>query len=167
MTTINEALSANLGPIQSHLEKLPERFRAQAQSAEYERLRTRKMVRIPVLSGIAAAGVLNMGGDQGLIRCGPDQGYSWSLSMLAIEGLTTGASQDTVQIFRNSATGQGRLIWQLTGNQPVSTFGKGQQILKPGEALLVVSVGAFASTVEVTLSGMAREVMAEREGEFF
>lgn len=167
MTSINDTFAAQLGPIQAHLEKLPERFAEQARIGEYERLRTRKIMSIPAISGTAAAGALLFGGDNGLVRCGPDQGYVWSLSELNIEGLTTGASQDTVQIFRNSNTGQGRLIWQLTGNQPCATFGKGQKVLKPGETLLVVSLGTFTSTAEITLSGRTRQVSAEREGDFF
>lgn len=166
MTSVDHVLSQHLAPVHSKLDALEQRFKEQAEAGQYAKLRTRKMVRIPVISGTAVSSAISFGGDNSLIRCGPDQGYVWSLSLLCIEGLTTGASQDTVQIFRNSNTGQGRLIWQLTGNQPCATFGKGQQILKPGESLLVVNVGTFTSTVECTLSGMAREVAAELEGEF-
>lgn len=160
--------------VYSRLDDMPARIAAAIaeqqqieRARDQERLRTRKIMRIPQIEGTPAGGALSMGGDSGPQRCGPDQGFVWSLSGLSIEGLTSGASQDTVQIFRNSNSGPGRLIWQLTGNQPVSTFGKGQRILFPGEALLVVSVGTFSATGTITLSGETRQVSAERIGEFF
>jgi hypothetical protein len=164
---ISEDWKREFGNLSQSVENLPARYWQMAEASELERQRTKKFVKIPQLTGQAVGGVLNTGGDSNVQRCGPDLGYIWSISYLAIEGLTTGASQDTVQIFRSTNTGQGRLLWQLTGNQPVSTFGKGQLPVWPGDTLYVVSLGTFSATGPVTLSGAAREVAAQRMGEVF
>ena len=116
------------------------------------------------------------GGDFGEIRCGPDQGYIWAVTLLVVEGLTAGtppALGDIVNIYRNGpavqgqTVPQGKLFWQLNGDTFFEDFGRGAQILFPGDALYVASVGTLASTSQITLSGIACEVAAERMGELF
>jgi hypothetical protein len=123
---------------------------------EIERLRGVKVIRLPLIS-VTGANPLLISGDQ--FGVGPDQGWVWSLKLLVIEGLTRGATPDVLQITR-----QGRIIWELNGNVYAQTFGKGDQILYPGEFLGAQSVGAFASTAKIIIHGAAWQVPAEEIG---
>jgi hypothetical protein len=156
------------GSLDKNIEALPQRFQEQANIAEFTKARGEKYIRIPLLNGQAVSGALVMGGDGSTSSStstnqepgpGPEQGWSWSLTELNIEGLTT---SDAVGIYRSSSN-QGHLIWVLTGNQPCQTWGRGQKLLRNGDRLLVVNIGTFTSTAPITLSGVAREVPAEKE----
>ena len=164
-----EELKNLFGQQNKLLEGLPARFQEQASIAEFTKARGEKYIRLPLLNGQASSGSLVMGGDGSTSSStsynqepgpGPEQGFSWSLTELNIEGLTT---SDAVGIYRSSNANQGHLIWILTGNQPCQTWGHGQKLLRNGDRLLVVNIGTFTSTAPITLSGTAREVPAERE----
>jgi hypothetical protein len=67
-----------------------------------------------------------------------------------------------MNILRNN-----RLIWQLTGNQPCQTWGRGEIILHSGETLQYQSVGTFAATGTIIVHGLAEQVAAEMIGKFY
>lgn len=112
-------------------------------------------MRLPVLTGTAAAGALNMGGDSNPQHM-PDTGYVWSLRHLVIQGLTRGATPDAVQIFRGSL-----VIWELNGNQYAQTWGRGEIMLNQGEALSYRNIGTFAATGQIIIHGAAWQVPAQ------
>ena len=165
MADIQAHLSARLGEVKDAVKEntqtLIEQYR------EMQRYRGEKFIRLPLVQGKAAGGVLALGGDaqgDGTMAM-PNQGWLWSVRHLVIEGLTAGASPDVVNIFRGSALG--RLVWQLNGNQFAQTWGRGEIVLQPGETLFYGNVGTFAATGTITIHGSAMEVPAEQAGKFF
>jgi hypothetical protein len=139
---------------------------AAARAAEWERLRTVKPIRLPLVRGVASGSALTLGGDvntaSGQTPVGPDLGYAWSVRHLVIEGLTAGMFPDVVNILRN-----GRIIWQLNGNQFCQVWSRGPIVLHSGETLQYQSVGTFAATGPIIIHGMALEVAAEQIGKFY
>ena len=168
MTSFDD-VKEHLGFLRQDVEKLPARFREQADIAEATRARGEKYIRIPLLNGQASSGVLTMGGDGSTQQTastnqepgpGPDTGFSWSITELNIEGLAT---SDVVGIYLNTNQIQGKRIWILTGNQPHQTWGRGQKLVRQGDRLFVANIGTFTSTAVITLSGVARELPGEKE----
>jgi hypothetical protein len=122
--------------------------------------RALKWMRLPeVLQGKASAGVLSLG--IAVAKVGPDQGYGWRITRLVVDGLTTGATPDVVNLYRNDNT-NGAPLWQFNGNNFGYTFGKGQMTLSPGDTLMLASVGTFAATGTIRLSGEIVEAPAEQ-----
>ncbi len=154
MPSPNEYLQ-QLGAMARAMEQAQTQFMIERERV-MERLRGIKIIRLPLIN-VTGANPLLIQGDQ--FQQGPDQGYVWSLQLLVIEGLTRGATPDTVQITR-----QGRIIWELNGNQYAQTWGKGAQILYNGEFLGYQSVGTFVSTSKIIIHGAAWEVPAEEIG---
>jgi hypothetical protein len=136
--------------------------------AEQDKYRGVKWMRLPMLQGVVtAAGISlgeNIGGGEGYQDVvAPDQGYAWSVRRLMVAGLTYGASPDVVNIYRSSSNQQGGFLWQLNGNSPGTTFGKGQITLMPGDSLTVVNQGTVTAAVGtlITVSGELICVPAE------
>jgi hypothetical protein len=122
-----------------------------------------KLMGLPSLQGSAVGGVLSLG--NAAPRCGPDSSYIWSISRLVVTGLTAGATPDVVNFYLNDTrAGTGPIFWQLNGNQFGETFGRGQMPVFGGEILLCQSVGTFAATGVITVSGTAWQVPAEAVG---
>ena len=121
---------------------------------QWERLRGVKIVRFPVnVIQATAATPLTVLPEQMPNAVGPDSGFVWSLKLLVIEGLATGATPDVINF-----TSRGRIIWQLNGNSFAQDWGKGSQILFPGELLGIASVGNMTNTGKVIVHGHAWEV---------
>jgi hypothetical protein len=142
-----------------------------AADIEREKVLGVKWMRLPLLQGtVTATGISlgeNTGAGQGYQqKVGPDEGYGWRITRLCIAGLTYGTTPDVVNIFRTSANQQGGFLWQLNGNSPGSTFGKGQITLGPGDTLTVVNQGTVTASVGtlITLSGELISVPAEMLG---
>lgn len=117
--------------------------------------------RLPQLN-VVGANPFAAGGDSAGTPQAPRSGYSWSVRHLVIEGLTTGATPDVVNIL----VGQ-RIYWQLNGNQFCQTWGRGEILVRQGMALAYQSVGTFAATGAIVIHGLADEVAAEFEHEFY
>jgi hypothetical protein len=137
-----------------------------------EEQRGLKYRRIPQLSGVAAGGVLNIGGDVGGgpggtwsgASVGPHEGWAWELGLITVSGLTFGSVPDIVNMY---IVGAGSAIswWQFNGNNFAYTFSGGSLVLLPGERLQLISVGTFAATGTITLTGSIRSQMpAEKLG---
>lgn len=124
-------------------------------------LRATDGIRLPILTK-AGANPFTMGGDTGNVIQGPDQGYVWSVRHLVIEGMTRGATPDAIQILSRN-----RILWELNGNQYAQTFGRGEFILRSGEALFYQSVGTFVSVNPIIAHGLAEQVPQELEGRFY
>lgn len=148
-----QSLSERLDSFRSANEAQIEQIREQT------RLFTIKYVRLPLIIGTMATGV-TLGGDQQPAQApqSPEQGYVWHLRHLVIENLATGATPDVVNILR-----QGRIVWQLNGNQFAQTWGRGEMRLVAGELLAYAAVGTITSKT-VVIHGTAEEVAAEQEG---
>lgn len=130
---------------------------------ETARLRGLKYMRLPeYLSGKASSSAISLGIERGQKPVGPGEGYAWTFRRLLVNGLTSGASPDVVNLYRGSSGTQP--LWQFNGNSFAYTFGKGDIVLLGGETLALASVGTFSATGQVTLSGELIEVPAELLG---
>jgi len=128
---------------------------------EMARYRGEKFQRLPVTQA-TGTNPFTMGGDVALALQAPEPGWIWSLRELTIEGLTSGATPDVINIRRGSAAGQ--IIWQLNGNQFCQSWGKGHKIIFAGETLFYQSVGTFNSTAVIKAYGTAQQVPSEMVG---
>lgn len=127
------------------------------------RLRGIKHMRLPeLLTGKASGSAISLGVEKGQPAVGPELGYVWSISRLVVTGLQSGATPDTVNIYKNSASGP--IFWTFDGNHFGATFGKLQLTLYGGETLALANSGTFNSTSQITLSGEVIEVPAELAG---
>lgn len=124
-------------------------FRQFARSVKYLRFG-------PVATAIASS-AFSLDGTAADI--GPREGFVWSLRRITVTGLTTGATPDIANLYRNRAGGIP--VWQFNGNNFIYTFGKTELLLLGGETLSLVNVGTIAATGSVTISGDCLEVAAE------
>lgn len=129
---------------------------------------------LPPLQGFPVAGVLDIGGDANTSQVagsfagqpawsghivGPAQGNAWSIRRLAVSGLTTGATPDIVNLILYGHDRDAQ--WQFNGNNFAYTFGRGELPVRAGEGLRLVSVGAFAATGLIRLTGSLDQAPAE------
>lgn len=151
-----------------------------AQEERWKRaaLAGRKYRRLPILSGFPVAGVLDIGGDTNTpqaagsfagqpawsgAKIGPTEGNAWEVKRLAVNGLTSGGTPDVVNLIRPGSGPDA--VWQFNGNNFAYTFGKLELVLLPSESMRLVSVGTFAATGQIRLSGEMVQIPAERLGE--
>jgi hypothetical protein len=157
-------LAGRLESIHRHVERMADVVAAH--EAQRERVRGDKPIRLPLVRGVASGSALTMGGDTntaaGQAPVGPDLGLVWAIRHLVIEGMTAGATPDVINILRN-----GRIIWQLNGNQFAQTWGRGEILLHSGETLQYQSVGTFAATGTIIAHGLAQETPAEMIGKMY
>jgi len=118
-----------------------------------------KWMRLPELTGTASGSALNLDESHGVPVVGPESGYAWSLRRIVVDGMTTGATPDVLNMYRNS-TG-GAPLWQFNGNNFGYTFGRLEMVLMSGDTLKFASVGTFAATGRIRVSGELVEVPAE------
>ena len=143
-------------------------FRRQATDDQLAAARGRKYMRTTI-TGQAAGGVLQMGGDfpnagpAGTIGPSPQPraGYAWAMRRMSVSGLTVGSTPDVVNLHRVTpgtvaATSSG--IWQFNGNNYAYTFSHEQLVFLEGETPVLVSVGTFAATGRIALSADFIEV---------
>ena len=139
-----------------------------AEQTRLERIREQERIagikaglRLPVIN-LKASNPFTAGGDNPPANTPiqkPDEGRAWYLRHLVITGLTTGATPDVVNILRGNT-----VIWQLNGNQFAQTWGKSDILIKPGESLAYQSVGTFAATGTITITGAVDDWPAEKTG---
>lgn len=128
-----------------------------------ERYRGETFIQLPILSATAAgAAPFTMGGDTGTLLVAPEQGFVWSLRELTIEGMARGATPDIIQVRRTGPNG--KIVWELNGNQYCQTWGRGEKILKAGETLFYTSIGNISTTTTIRAYGMAQQLPGERIG---
>lgn len=137
------------------------KYRERVLVQEQEALAGLKYFRLPRLYATPSSGTVVLGDAwAGQTYTGqtvsPNESYVWSIRRLACNGLGTGSSPDTLNIYR--AGTHTDPVWQLNGNNFAYTFGKAELILKPGEKLVAVSAGSLVSTAQITLTGDAIEV---------
>lgn len=151
-------------------------YRKEANAAERSMARAVKYMRLnPPVTGQAVANSLRMGGDfiTGTAASGgssvggqpgaptpqPRAGYCWAVRRAAVQGLTSGATPDIVNLFRRQADAAAWLggpatvsggDWQFTGNNFAYTFSFGQLVFWEGETPIVVNQGSFAGAGQVT-----------------
>jgi hypothetical protein len=153
-------IGATLNSIDGRLERMDKR------QADIERARVQEQIsgvkaglRLPVIRQ-AGANPFTAGGDSLPFLQKPDEGRAWYLRHLSIQGLTSGSTPDVVNILR-----AGFVIWQLTGNQTCQTWGKSDILVRPGESLSYQSVGTFAATGVITITGGVDDWPAEKIGQ--
>ena len=136
-------------------------FSAELDARDRQHARGFKWMRLPeYLSGKASASAITLGVATGQPALGPESGYAWSLKRLIVSGLTTGATPDVVNLYRNDRF-SGPPLWQFNGNTFGYTFGKLELVLSPGDTLSLQNVGTFNATGTILLSGELIEAPAE------
>ena len=162
MVSLQEQLSLQLGGVQDAVHGVHNQLTAYIQ-AEQDLYRGVKWMRLPLMQGTPSGSALSIGEGAGQ-ECGPEEGYFWALRRLVVAGLTSGATPDVVNLYRGTSSQQGGLLWQFNGNNFGYTFGRTELTLMPGDRLALVSVGTFAATGQITLSGELNSVPAEMMG---
>lgn len=92
---------------------------------------------------------------------GPKLGYVWAFRRLVVTGLTSGTTPDVVNLFRGD---QQDVVWQFTGNAFFFKFGMNEVTLEGGDWWRLASVGTFAATGVISLTGELVEVPAALAG---
>lgn len=131
------------------MDGLMEKQRAIEDARERTRFAGMSWSKLPKLQGTASGGVLLLG--QGANVAGPRDGYIWALRRIVISGLTSGSTPDIVNMYAD--TPQSDVLWQFNGNNFGYTFGKFEMTLLGGQTLIFQSVGTFAATGQITVSG--------------
>lgn len=114
------------------------------------------------LSGTVAASAITLGIASGQVL-GPESGYAWRITRLIVTGLTSGATPDVVNLYKNDRF-SGPPLWQFNGNNFGYTFSHNQLVLKSGETFSLKNSGTIAATGTILLSGSYDEVPAEMLG---
>lgn len=145
-----------------------QKYSAHADAREYERLLGVKYMRMPRLYASPSNGTVRLGeplAGQAYTgpTAGPNEGYAWSIQLLAAAGLGT-SGPDLLNIYRSGYGGGIQPVWQLNGNNFAYTFGGGKLILLGGEQLIAQSVGSMTSTSQISLYGDVVEVPREMLG---
>jgi len=121
-----------------------------------------KWMRLPVYTATPANSAVAIdSASNGGAELGPNSGYAWSLRRIVIDGMTTGTTPDVINMYRNAITGQAPL-WQFNGNNFAYTFGRLEMVIIGGDALKFASVGTFAATGQIRVTGELVEVPAEQ-----
>jgi hypothetical protein len=120
-----------------------------------------KWMRLPVITGTASSSTLTLDESHGAPIVGPEGGYAWSLRRIVIDGMTSGTTPDVVNMYRNSTGVGSPPLWQFNGNNFGYTFGRLEMVLNGGDTLKFLSVGTFAATGLIRVSGELVEVPAE------
>lgn len=152
--------NAYLAQISEQLRQLREaqdQFRIE-RLREMERLRGIKYMDLPLIRQ-AGANPFLIAADSGNALVMAEPGYVWFMRYMTIEGMTSGATPDVINILR-----RGRVFWQLNGNQFAQTWGRGEKWLLQGETLSFQSVGAFTSVAQIIISAGVEQVPAEEIG---
>lgn len=162
MVNLQEQVSLQLGGVTDAVHATGQKV-IDLIKAEQDLYRGVKWMRLPLIQGVAVSSALSMGESNGQ-EVGPEEGFFWAIRRLVVAGLTSGATPDVVNIFRGSSGQQGGLLWQFNGNSFGATFGRTELTLMAGDRLQVTSVGTFAATGQITLSGELNSVPAEMMG---
>lgn len=117
-----------------------------------------KYLRMPITSAAVASSTFTIAGST--TGLGPREGYIWTIRRILVQGLTSGATPDVANLYRNNTSGIP--VWQFTGNAFQQTFGKTELLLLPGEHLSLAGVGTIAATGTIFLTGDLIEVSAEQ-----
>lgn len=137
---------------------------AELDARERHQLRAVKWMRLPVYTGTPASSAVTIDPKaNGGVVLGPEQGYAWCLTRLVIDGMASGTTPDVINMYRNSVTSQPPL-WQFNGNNFAYTWGKLRMTLIGGDSLQFASVGTFAATGLIRVTGELIEVPAEMLG---
>lgn len=120
-----------------------------------------KWMRLPQITGTAANSAITLDESHGAPIVGPESGYLWSLRRIVVDGMTTGTTPDVLNMYRNSAGTASAPLWQFNGNNFAYTFGRLEMVLAGGDTLKFASVGTFASSSLIRVSGELVEVPAE------
>jgi hypothetical protein len=120
-----------------------------------------KWMRLPIITGTPAASALKLDESTGAAIVGPEGGYAWSLRRIVVDGMTSGTTPDVLNMYRNSTGAGSPPLWQFNGNNFAYTFGRLEMVLSGGDTLKFASVGTFAATGLIRVSGELVEVPAE------
>ena len=141
--------------------EIKDTFSQELDARERQAARGFKWMRLPVYTGTPASSAVTIDPkSNGGVILGPESGYAWFLRRIVIDGMTTGQTPDVINMFRNSVTAQPPL-WQFNGNNFGYTFSNFEMTLIGGDSLQFASVGTFAATGLIRVSGELIEMPAE------
>jgi len=159
-----------------HARNVDERHKAWIQGMERERAKIAgiKPIRFPKLIGTGSTS-LAMGGDNAPPSLAVPEGFVVAVRELVVEGMTGGGTPDVINIWRRGSVPAGTVnakvpgegFWQLNGNVFFQTWGYGEKLLWPGEALLYTAGSPFAATGQIIAHGIWELVPAEMIGKLF
>lgn len=142
--------------------EIKDTFAAELDARERQLAKGWKWLRLPIYTGTAAASAITIDEkSNGGLLLGPLQGYAWSLRRIVIDGLTSGATPDVINMYRNAVVSQPPL-WQFNGNNFGYTFGRLEMVIMGGDSLKFASSGTFAATGLIRVSGELVELPAEQ-----
>jgi hypothetical protein len=142
-------------------QEIGDEFDERADARERRLARGWKWLRLPVMTGTPASSAVTIDDKSVGAPVGPLQGYAWSLRRIVVDGMTTGTTPDVLNMYRNAVTSQPPL-WQFNGNNFGYTFGRLEMTLMGGDSLKFSSVGTFAATGLIRVTGELIEVPAEQ-----
>lgn len=120
-----------------------------------------KWMRMPIITGTPAGSALTLDESHGAAIVGPEGGYAWSLLRIVVDGMTAGTTPDVLNMYRNSVGVGQPPLWQFNGNSFFATFPRLSMVLSGGDTLKFASVGTFAATGLIRVSGELLEIPAE------
>jgi len=164
MNELRDALNELVGRVRA----MDERHQAWIRAQEIDRAKIAgiKPMRLNKIIGTGSA-TLVMGGDKDP-KHSPPEGFVWAVRELVVEGMTGGGTPDIINIWRQGVAAQtGNGFWQLNGNVFFQTWGYGEKLLFPGEALLYTAGATFNSTAQIIAHGIAESVPGEMIGKLF
>lgn len=126
-----------------------------------EMARAWKWMRLPVMLGTPANSAVTIAASAGSVPVGPESGYAWSIRRIVVDGMTSGTTPDIVNMYRNAHVSAPPL-WQFNGNNFGYTFGRLEVVLSSGDFLEFASVGTYAATGTLRVTGELIEVPAEQ-----
>jgi hypothetical protein len=143
-------------------QEIRDTFSTEMDARERQQARAFKWMRLPVYTGTPAASAVTIdSATNGGLELGPQQGYAWSIRRIVVDGMTASSTTpDIINMYRNAITSQAPL-WQFNGNSFGYTFGRLEMVIMGGDALKFASVGTFAATGLIRVTGEVLEVPAE------
>lgn len=153
MAKIKMELGATLETVGS--EELPGILRdAMIQAEERERAHARAItwLRLPVLAATPAASAVTLRA-QPPATYGPRDGFVWQVRRLIVSGIST---TDQIGCYFDENSRPPEWVFGATTFQ--ATFSKFQLTVRDGQQLLFNSIGTYAGTAQVTVTGEVVEV---------
>ena len=134
-----------------------------------------KFRKLPKMNGLVTAAGIQIGGDYPFSAAGnqvqqpvgPSSGHMWVIRLLAVNGLTSGATPDVLNMQIIGGDEPDFSWWEFNGNNFAYAFGKNEMWLEGGDYLQFASVGAVTAAVgtRIRIRGFIQQVPTELAAE--
>lgn len=125
-----------------------------AQTREYFQEQARGVSTFHIQDSATVSGAAVTFPPSGSVGYGPDPGFAWAITRLAVNNLST---NDVIKVFWDSAAAPGNFVAQLTAAAPVLFIGSKNLILRGGRRLVLSGTG-LAATGALFLTGEGMEI---------